>query len=211
MAGHVGVRAGDVRLELPATAGEQESRSGGPVYRWDPLFSRSDAVLKSVRAGQLQLQLHCEQQLAHWHEAAGEQALERAHDVEREARGDTAPGTAAARAERSRKLSHSQVERMLPGLLPRLLRGLSVARVQGALQARGEPRLPHISVWPGPLVGVGALEPGARYNVASCLAARRVPPRARCSPLRRARCVALCAASVPVPPMSQSWMTPSRC
>ena len=199
MARHV--RGGDVRLELPAArpqapAGEPESHGGGPVYRWDPLFSRSDAVLKSIRSGTRQLQQHCERELAQWHEAAGEQALERAHDVEREARGDTAPGTAAAnaaaadaavaaataRAERSRKLSHRQVERMLPGQLPRLPRGpAACARAQGALQARREPREPDKSVWHGPLVGGRARGARAGRATTCCIVPRGAPRPAACA------------------------------
>ena len=207
-----GVRSRDVRLEVPAPAGEPASlpaggttealsraaaaRGGGPVYRWDPLFSGSDAVLKAVRAGTRQLQRYRDQELAQWHEATHEAARERTRDVEREARGDTAPGTAAAnaasadaaaaaataRAQRSRKLNPRQVQRILPGLLPAGSVPSTCAR------ARVFPKSAR-----------GPLE-------ARCRSASR---RARGRYLRRA--VLPCAASFSVLPVAQSWTTPSKC
>ena len=138
MAGIGGVSGRDVHLERPAARQEAEGTQAGapgcgseglvgPVYRWDPFFSRSDAVLRAVRAGNRQLQGHCDREEAQWREEQRDQAQESVRDFEREARGDTAPGTTAANAAAadaamaaarrpSRKLSRRQIEKMLPEL-----------------------------------------------------------------------------------------------
>jgi hypothetical protein len=121
-----GVGGRDVHLEVPAARQEAEGTDAlggvsegllGPVYRWDPFFSRSDAVLRAVRAGNRQMQ---------GRETQSDKAQERVCDFEREARG--APGgTAAANAAAahvamaaarrpSRKLSRRQIQKMLPEL-----------------------------------------------------------------------------------------------
>ena len=126
-----GVRGRDVHLEVPAARQEAEGTDAlggvsegllGPVYRWDPFFSRIDAVLRAVRAGKG----NCDREEEKWREEQRDKEQERVCKFEREARG--APGgTAAANAAAanaamaaarrpSRKLSRRQIEKMLPEL-----------------------------------------------------------------------------------------------